>query len=273
MLILSGSNALSPFRTLGLLSRLQAVDASIVGVTARFSHFIETSTPLSENDIGRLNALLTYGDTFTGVEEGDSFVVIPRFGTISPWASKATDIAHNCGMAQVKRIERGVQYFIQVKSGLLGGTKKLAESSKQGVITLLHDRMTEMVLQDVNAASGLFTELEAKSLEFVDVLIGGKDALLQANNALGLALSDDEIDYLVNAFVSAKRNPTDVELMMFAQANSEHCRHKIFNADWTIDGVEQDISLFGMIKNTHLLQPKGTIVAYSDNSSIMEGAV
>ncbi|MDO8651509.1 MAG: phosphoribosylformylglycinamidine synthase [Undibacterium sp.] len=273
MLILPGSNALSAFRTQGLLSRLHAVDSNVVGVTARFCHFIETATPLIQDDIDRLNALLTYGDAFTGTEDGDSFVVIPRFGTISPWASKATDIAHNCGMHQIKRIERGVQYFVQVKSGLLGGAKKLAETSKQGVIALLHDRMTEMVLPDVNAASGLFTELEAKSLEFVDVLVGGKDALLSANSTLGLALSDDEIDYLVNAFTSAKRNPTDVELMMFAQANSEHCRHKIFNADWTIDGVEQDISLFGMIKNTHLLQPKGTIVAYSDNSSIMEGAV
>ena len=272
MLILPGSNALSAFRTKNLLSRLQAVDANIVGVTARYAHFVDASSALSEVEVNRLKALLVYGDAFNGSEEGDSFVVIPRFGTISPWASKATDITHNCGMQQIKRLERGVQYFVQVKSGLLGGAKKLASESKQAVIALLHDRMTEMVLEDLNAASGLFTELEAKPLEYVDVLAGGKAALVEANSALGLALSDDEVDYLVDAFTTAKRNPTDVELMMFAQANSEHCRHKIFNADWTIDGEKKDMSLFGMIKNTHLLQPKGTIVAYSDNSSIMEGA-
>ena len=273
MLILSGSNALSAFRTVGLLTRLQVVNASVIGVTARYLHFVDAIPSLNEDDTVRLSALLTYGDAFSSPEEGEGFVVIPRFGTISPWASKATDIAHNCGMSQIKRIERGVQYFIQVKSGLLGVRKSLSATSKEGIIAVLHDRMTEMVLQDVNAAKGLFAALEAKLLDHVDVLDGGKLALLKANKELGLALSDDEIDYLVDAFIIAKRNPTDVELMMFAQANSEHCRHKIFNADWTIDGIEQDVSLFGMIKNTHLLQPKGTIVAYSDNSSIMEGAV
>ena len=272
MLILPGSNALSAFRTHGLLSRLQAVDAQIIGITARFVHFVDTSATLSSADLERLQALLTYGDAFQASEQGDGFVVIPRFGTISPWASKATDIAHNCGMTQIKRLERGVQYFVQVKTGLLGGAKSLAAESRQAVAALLHDRMTEMVLEDAQAASNLFNELEAKPLAYVDVLVGGKRALLEANSSLGLALSEDEVDYLVDAFTVAKRNPTDVELMMFAQANSEHCRHKIFNADWTIDGEKKDMSLFGMIKNTHLLQPKGTIVAYSDNSSIMEGA-
>jgi phosphoribosylformylglycinamidine synthase len=276
MLILSGSNALSTFRTSGLLSRLQAVDANIIGVTARYVHFVDAQTALNDDDMNRLKAMLVYGDAYTGSEEGDSFVVIPRFGTISPWASKATDIAHNCGMKQIKRLERGVQYFVQVKSGLaglLGATKSLSSETKPAVIAILHDRMTEMVLEDVQAAKGLFTELEAKPLEMVDILVGGKQALVDANTNWGLALSEDEIDYLFDAFTAAKRNPTDVELMMFAQANSEHCRHKIFNADWTIDGVKQNMSLFGMIKNTHLLQPKGTIVAYSDNSSIMEGVV
>jgi phosphoribosylformylglycinamidine synthase len=273
MLILSGSNALSSFRTKSLLSRLKAIDASITGVTARFVHFVDCSTALNDDESNRLRALLTYGDAFSGSDEGDTFIVIPRFGTISPWASKATDIAHNCGMQQIKRLERGVEYFVQVKSGLLGGVKTLSIESRQLLATLLHDRMTETVLVDVQAASGLFNELEPKALEHIDVLGGGKSALADANTNLGLALSDDEVDYLVDAFTAAKRNPSDVELMMFAQANSEHCRHKIFNADWTIDGVKQDISLFGMIKNTHLLQPKGTIVAYSDNSSIMEGAV
>jgi phosphoribosylformylglycinamidine synthase len=272
MLILPGSNALSAFRTQRLLSQLQAVEPAIVGVSGRFLHFIDAPNAPSQDEVGRLNALLTYGEPFSGTTEGEEFIVIPRFGTISPWASKATDIVHNCGMTHIRRVERGVSYRIQMKSGLLGGAKKLSEPAVQAVAALLHDRMTETVLRNADEAAGLFRELEAKPLAFVDVLTGGKDALIKANGELGLALSDDEIDYLVNAFMQARRNPTDVELMMFAQANSEHCRHKIFNADWTIDGIKQDKSLFAMIKNTHQLQPKGTVVAYSDNSSIIEGA-
>jgi phosphoribosylformylglycinamidine synthase len=272
MLILPGSNALSAFRTQGLLSQLQELEAAIVGVTGRFVHFVDSSVPLTQDDLARLDGLLTYGEPFSGDAEGEEFVVIPRFGTISPWASKATDIAHNCGMAQIKRIERGISYHVRLKSGLLGGTKHLTSELAQQVAARLHDRMTETVLSSANDAAALFRELEAKPLAFIDVMANGKDALVQANSELGLALSDDEIDYLVAAFTQAKRNPTDVELMMFAQANSEHCRHKIFNAEWTIDGVKQDKSLFAMIKNTHQLQPKGTIVAYSDNSSIIEGA-
>ena len=245
----------------------------LLALPLRYTHFVDAQSKLSDDDIARLTAMLVYGDAFTGSVEGDSFVVIPRFGTISPWASKATDIAHNCGMKHIKRLERGVQYFVQLKTGLLGGAKALSAEGKQAVAALLHDRMTETVLDKLEAAQGLFTELVAKPLENVDVLGGGKQALLDANTNWGLALSEDEIDYLFDAFSKAKRNPTDVELMMFAQANSEHCRHKIFNADWTIDGVKQNMSLFGMIKNTHLLQPKGTIVAYSDNSSIMEGVM
>jgi phosphoribosylformylglycinamidine synthase len=272
MLILPGSNALSAFRTQRLLSQLQAIDSSIIDVSGQYLHFIGASLALTPDDERRLGALLTYGEPFSGSMEGDEFIAIPRFGTISPWASKATDIAHNCGMVQIKRIERGVSYRIRMKSGLLGGRKALQGVSVEAVAALLHDRMTEMILRSPDDAAGLFRELEARTLEFIDIIDGGKHALVQANADLGLALSDDEIDYLVNAFTQAKRNPTDVELMMFAQANSEHCRHKIFNADWTIDGEQQDKSLFAMIKNTHQLQPKGTIVAYSDNSSIIEGA-
>jgi phosphoribosylformylglycinamidine synthase len=272
MLILPGSNALSAFRTQRLLSQLQAVEPAIVGLSGRFLHFIDAPVAPSQEEAGRLNALLTYGEPFSGEAEGEEFVVIPRFGTISPWASKATDIVHNCGMTHIRRVERGVSYRVQLKSGLFGGAKKLSDDGMQAVAALLHDRMTESVLRDANDASGLFRELEARPLAFIDVLGGGKDALNRANAELGLALSDDEIDYLVNAFTEAKRNPTDVELMMFAQANSEHCRHKIFNAEWTIDGVGQDKSLFQMIKNTHELHPKGTVVAYSDNSSVIEGA-
>ena len=275
MLILPGSSALSAFRTRRLLSQLQAADAAITGVTARHLHFIDAATSLESIDIDRLNGLLTYGEPFfvsAAVETAEPFIVVPRFGTISPWASKATDIAHNCGMPHIKRIERGVAYYVHLKTGLLGGARKLSQATREQVAALLHDRMTETVLRDADAASPLFQTLQVKELASIDIMMGGKAALEHANVALGLALSDDEIDYLYTAFSSATRNPTDVELMMFAQANSEHCRHKIFNATWTIDGAAQDMSLFGMIRNTHALHPQGTIVAYSDNSSIIEGA-
>ncbi len=268
MLILSGSNALSTFRAQRLLSQLQAIDASVSGVSARYLHFVDLSSALAPQDMARLEALLTYGDAFTDSQAGQQFVVIPRFGTISPWASKATDIAKNCGLSQISRIERGVLYFIQ-----MDGTAELDEAQFYALAAPLHDRMIEMVLRQADAARNLFDELEDKPLESIDILSGGKAALDQANVDLGLALSEDEVDYLYDAFTSAQRNPTDVELMMFAQANSEHCRHKIFNADWTIDGQGKDQSLFAMIKNTHQLNPQGTVVAYSDNSSIIEGAV
>jgi phosphoribosylformylglycinamidine synthase len=279
MLILPGSNALSVFRSQRLLSNLQAAAPAIASVEARFYHFIDASAPLSPDDTARLEAMLTYGEPASAKEhEGvaEQFFVIPRLGTISPWASKATDIAHNCGMAHIHRIERGVAYTVVLKGGILGtglgAPKQLTEEETRAVADLLHDRMTETVLRKAEDAGALFTELEGKPLESVDVLGAGRDALVRANTELGLAMSIDEIDYLHEAFTRAQRNPTDVELMMFAQANSEHCRHKIFNADWVIDGVRQDKSLFQMIKNTHQLQPKGTVVAYSDNSSIMEGA-
>ena len=278
MLILPGSNALSAFRSQRLLSQLQAVAPSIAAVGGRFYHFIDTGAPLGTDDTSRLSAMLTYGEPapealYEGVTE--EFFVIPRLGTISPWASKATDIAHNCGMAHVHRIERGVGYTVVLKSGILGtgfgAPKKLSESELEAVAALLHDRMTETVLRNADDARHLFNELAGKALERIDVLGQGRDALVRANVELGLAMSEDEVDYLHDAFSKAQRNPTDVELMMFAQANSEHCRHKIFNADWIIDGVKQDKSLFGMIKNTHQLNPRGTVVAYSDNSSIIEG--
>ncbi len=279
MLILPGSNALSSFRSLRLLNQLQAAAPAIVGIQARFYHFIDTSVALSDDDTTRLGAMLTYGEPAAEAPHGgavEAFFVIPRLGTISPWASKATDIAHNCGMAHVHRIERGVAFSVILKGGLLGSSlgaaKHLTDSETEAVAALLHDRMTETVLRSADDAVHLFRELEAKPYESIDVIKAGKHALEKANTDLGLAMSDDEIDYLLEAFTRAERNPTDVELMMFAQANSEHCRHKIFNADFIVDGVAQEKSLFQMIKNTHQLQPKGTIVAYSDNSSIMEGA-
>jgi phosphoribosylformylglycinamidine synthase len=277
MLILPGSNALSAFRSQRLLNQLQAVAPAITAVQARYYHFIDTAAPLTPEDTARLDALLTYGEPFAaGALEGavEEFFVIPRLGTISPWASKATDIARNCGMAHIHRIERGVAFSITLKKGMLGfgGAKALADDETAAVTALLHDRMTESVLRSADQASLLFSELDARPLASIDVLAHGRAALVLANTELGLAMSDDEIDYLDAAFTRAGRNPTDVELMMFAQANSEHCRHKIFNADWIIDGQAQERTLFKMIKNTHELQPKGTIVAYSDNSSIMAGA-
>ncbi|MBC7514559.1 MAG: phosphoribosylformylglycinamidine synthase, partial [Herminiimonas sp.] len=272
MLILPGSSALSSFRTRRLLTQLQAADPTIIGMTARYLHFIDAGAPLEQIDIDRLTALLTYGEPFAAAETSEMFVTVPRLGTISPWASKATEIAHNCGLAHVRRIERGVAYYVHLKTGVLGGARKQSDAGLEATIALLHDRMTESVLRHAEDAATLFQSLDARPLASINLLAGGKAALAHANTTLGLALSDDEIDYLHAAFTQAKRNPTDVELMMFAQANSEHCRHKIFNADWTIDGVAQDISLFAMIRNTHALHPAGTVVAYSDNSSIIEGA-
>ncbi len=264
-----GGNALSDFRVQQLLPRLQAIHDKITGVSARFVHLVASDAPISDAVSAQLAGLLTYGDPYTAVADGPLLVVTPRFGTVSPWASKATDIAHNCGLA-VRRVERCVEYRLTVKQPLLGKTTLTAEQLAQ-VADLLHDRMTESAMLDRAQALDLFTSLEAAPLAQVDVLGGGRAALLAANTEFGLALADDEIDYLVNAFTTLKRNPSDVELMMFAQANSEHCRHKIFNAEFTIDGVAQSKSLFGMIRNTHQLAPQHSIVAYSDNASVMEG--
>jgi len=267
---LEGGNALSSFRAQQLLSSLEAIHPKISGVAARFVHLVATETAPDADAHGRLAALLTYGEPYAGSSDGLAIVVTPRLGTISPWASKATDIARNCGLA-IQRVERVTEYRIQLKTGLLGGTPELTPEQLGQVAALLHDRMTESVMTSRNEAATLFTALQAQPMAFVDVLGGGAAALVAADKAWGLALAEDEISYLVNAFQGLQRNPTDVELMMFAQANSEHCRHKIFNASFTIDGVAQDRSLFGMIRNTHQVSPQHTVVAYSDNASIMEG--
>ncbi|WP_374670362.1 phosphoribosylformylglycinamidine synthase [Acidovorax temperans] len=267
---LAGGNALSSFRAQQLQPALEAIHPKITAIAARFVHLVVTDAPPSAAEQERLAALLTYGDPYAGPQDGAAIVVTPRLGTLSPWASKATDIARNCGIA-IRRVERITEYRITLKAGLLGKAPELTAEQMAQVAALLHDRMTESVVADRSAAAALFTELQPAPMEHVDVLTGGRAALEAANTRFGLALADDEIDYLVNAFNGLKRNPTDVELMMFAQANSEHCRHKIFNAEFTIDGVAQDKSLFGMIRNTHQLAPQHTVVAYSDNASIMEG--
>ncbi len=264
-----GGNALSAFRVQQLLPRLAAIHDRVQGISARFVHLVASEAAPSDADRQTLAALLTYGDPYTGPSGGSLIVVSPRLGTVSPWASKATDIAHNCGLS-IKRVERVTEYRVTLKSGLLGNAS-LSHDQLQAMAALLHDRMTESVMFERAMALGLFTELSPAPMEHVDVLRGGRAELEAANTRFGLALAGDEIDYLVNAFTALGRNPTDVELMMFAQANSEHCRHKIFNAQFTIDGVPQEKSLFGMIRNTHQLAPQHTVVAYSDNASVMEG--
>lgn len=265
-----GGNALSSFRAQQLLTDLVSIHPKITGISARFVHLVATDAAPTPALQERLQALLTYGDPYEGPADGTVLVVTPRLGTISPWASKATDIARNCGLA-VFRVERITEYRIALKTGLLGGTPELTTEQTARIAALLHDRMTESVFATRAEAEQLFSALSAAPMEFVDVLGGGRAALEAANRQWGLALADDEIDYLVDAFKGLGRNPTDVELMMFAQANSEHCRHKIFNAQFTIDGVAQDKSLFGMIRHTHQVSPQHTVVAYSDNASIMEG--
>jgi len=265
-----GGNALSGFRALALLPKLQAISPNIKGVAARHVHWVSSPVPLAASEQHKLEALLRYGDTYEGPTDGTLIVVAPRLGTVSPWASKATDIAHNCGLG-IRRVERVTEYRLTLKTGLLGGVKALSDDELQAVAALLHDRMTESVLARREAVVHLFDEQPAAPLEHVDVLGFGPAALTRANTEFGWALSADEIDYLVDAFVALKRNPSDVELMMFAQANSEHCRHKIFNAEFRIDGVAQERSMFQMIRNTEALSPQHTVVAYSDNASVMEG--
>jgi phosphoribosylformylglycinamidine synthase len=270
LLHFEGGNALSAFRAQALLPRLQAVSPRITGVSARHVHWVWSEEQLPAPAVATLEALLKYGDAYTGPSDGALIVVAPRLGTVSPWASKATDIAHNCGLA-IKRVERVTEFRLTLKTGLLGGAKALTAEELQAAAAVLHDRMTESVLLQREDAVHLFDERAGRPMEHVDVLSLGRSALVSANKDFGLALSDDEIDYLVDAFTGLKRNPTDVELMMFAQANSEHCRHKIFNANFTIDGEAQEHSLFQMIRNTHKLAPQHTVIAYSDNASVMEG--
>ena len=262
----SGGNALSPFRAAALLRRLQAAIPAMTAVSARYVHHVASDAALDGATSETVTRLLTYGPPAGPVATGAStatVVVAPRLGTLSPWASKATDIAHSCGVA-VHRVERVVEYT-------LASSEPLSESAWGACADLLHDRMTESAFATVEESIHLFDERDAEPMAHVDVIGRGREAIEEANVAFGLALSDDEIDYLVTAFTGLERNPTDVELMMFAQANSEHCRHKIFNADFVIDGEPQTASLFGMIRHTEAVNGQGTVVAYKDNASVMEG--
>ncbi len=261
MQLYKGINALSDFRTKNLLKRLKAVAPSITAVSAEYVHFIDIDGTLSAADTANLAKLVSYGTPYAGTGRGELFLVTPRAGTISPWSSKATDIVHNAGLDAVKRAERGIAYYIVSKSAL----------DREAVAALLHDRMIETVMESNEDAATLFAEPAPKPLVIVDILKGGRAALEKANTESGLALSADEIEYLVDAYQELGRNPSDAELMMFGQVNSEHCRHKIFNADWVIDGQKQPKSLFKMIKNTYENGGEDVLSAYSDNAAVLVG--
>lgn len=262
MLILFGSVMLSSFNREKLLHRFREQGLSINDVSARYVHFVQTNDSLSEQELETLKSLLEYGPIQQNTNElANTLLVTPRAGTISPWSTKATNIAHNCGLGKIERIERGVEYSFDT----------LSEQEKSLVLPSIHDRMTEMVLDELAEAECLFVQHQPKALSSVDILNGGRQALVDANRTLGLALAEDEIDYLVESFTALQRNPNDIELYMFAQANSEHCRHKIFNASWEIDGQQQAKSLFKMIKNTFEVTPDYVFSAYKDNAAVMQG--
>jgi phosphoribosylformylglycinamidine synthase len=272
LITLPGNRALPAPKTAQLLEQLQSISPQIHALQTRWVHWVHTAQPVDVAAQAKLAALLTYGEPLASAaqaDEGELILVMPRPGTVSPWASKATDIARNCGL-KVERIERVMHVRLMLKSGLLKKAKLTAEQ-RDKIAAALHDRMTESVAFEPQAPAALFGAVASKAMETVNVLGEGRAALAQANTQFGLALAEDEITYLLDAFTQLGRNPTDVELMMFAQANSEHCRHKIFNAQFTIDGELQEKSLFGMIRNTHALAPHYSVVAYSDNASVMEG--
>ncbi len=266
MLTLNGAPALSPFRRQKLLQLLQQYDPKISAVHSRFVHFanLKQGESLSDSELECLEQLLRYGPRIEDADESDgiSVIAVPRLGTISPWSSKASDIAHNVGLNKVLRLERGIEYR-------LVGVDELKDEVK----TALHDPMVDTLFTDNSQVERLFLQEPARPLQNISVMADGRLALEKANNELGLALAEDEIDYLLESYRELDRDPTDVELMMFAQANSEHCRHKIFNANWTVDGKEQDRSLFQMIKNTHKLNGEGVLSAYADNAAVVEGNI
>ncbi|MCL1059020.1 phosphoribosylformylglycinamidine synthase [Shewanella gelidimarina] len=265
MEIIRGAPALSAFRVQKLMEACESAALPVRQIYAEFTHLADLKESLDENETQQLEKILTYGPAIEAHQpEGQLHFVTPRPGTISPWSSKATDIAHNCGLDKVLRLERGIAYYV-VADELTGEQAK-------SLSALLHDRMVEVILTDFNAADMLFVRTEPTKFKSVDILSEGRSALVLANTTLGLALAEDEIDYLVENFKLLGRNPHDVELMMFAQANSEHCRHKIFNADWTIDGDVQPKSLFKMIKNTMAVTPDNVLSAYKDNAAVMTGA-
>ena len=264
MLILRGPQAETLFRLDKLAAEIGALVPAVVGVTVRFEHYAKLERSLSDPESSVLDALLDYGARAENQNSKQAVYVVPRLGTISPWSSKATDIAKICGLP-ISRIERGRVYGIESQTAL-------GEVALETLLPLLHDRMTETPMMAVPSEAKLFETREPRPVAWIDLIGQGSDALAKANSELGLALSEDEIEYLDTQFTALGRNPSDVELMMFAQANSEHCRHKVFNADWLIDGQPADKSLFAMIRNTHAVSPDGVLSAYSDNAAVVAGA-
>ena len=264
MIVKEGPASHSPFKLESLLRRLQSIDQNIDDLGARFIHLIDSKNDPDEEQDRILDSILEYGPDWPfGTDEGFKVFTLPRFGTTSPWSSKATDIAKVCGLTSIEKIERGVVFTLALKD-------KDSAPSKEA-IELLYDRMTEVVITDLKQAKEIFSSLEPQPFSDVDILSDGKKSLETANIELGLALNNDEIDYLLEQFTKLNRNPTDAELMMFAQANSEHCRHKVFNADWVIDGVDKERSLFQMIKNTYEASSRNVLSAYKDNAAVIAG--
>jgi phosphoribosylformylglycinamidine synthase len=262
MIVIAGKAALSAGRLGKRLAKIKAHNPDVSALSARFVHFVDVAdSGLGDDDRRLLDRLLEYGPReASSALDGTAFWVVPRVGTISPWASKATDIAKICGLPQVRRIERGIAYVV---AGRI--------RDEAALLARLHDRMTESVLYGEHEAERLFLRAEPKPLSSVDLLGQGRAAIEAANRALGLALAADEIEYLEHSYRALNRNPSDVELMMFAQANSEHCRHKIFNADFVIDGEKQELSLFKRIRQSTAASPEGVLSAYHDNAAVIEG--
>ena len=267
MIILRGAPSHSEFRLRKLLAELTAIGLPAKEVYAEYVHVAETNEPLTSDEQSILEKLLTYGPKMQGHEpSGLLRVVAPRPGTLSPWSSKATDIGRICGLSKLERVERAIAFWID-----LSGTS-LTPDQQRLLDGPLHDRMTQVVFDSQEAMDLLFRHEQPKPFATIPMSAGGRDALVEANQSLGLALADDEIDYLALNFQKLGRDPHDIELMMFAQANSEHCRHKIFNASWDIDGEAQEKSLFKMIKNTFEMRSEGILSAYKDNAAVFEGS-
>lgn len=267
MEIMRGLPALSDYKVAKLVESLAEAGVEVASLSARYVHLIDVKESLTDEEKQVLGKILTYGPADVKcADQGELFFVIPRVGTISPWASKATDIAHNCGLTKIHRLERGIAFYIAKKEGTF------TEEERRLIAARIHDRMMQSVLSSIEESEALFAAQTPAPVGYVDLQGRGEEALKEANVALGLALNADEMAYLLDSFKDLGRNPTDIELYMFAQMNSEHCRHKVFNAAWEVDGVKEDTSLFGMVRNTLKATPDYVLSAYKDNAAVMEGS-
>jgi len=259
-----GSQVFSEFRKIALIKKLKLVNSSINNIESTYLHLIESRNSLNFEENKRLEKILSYSPSSVSLDLANIIYIGPRIGTISPWSSRASDIAKHAGI-NINRIERCAAISIS-------SSNKLTKEDWRKIGGCIYDRMTESIFLDKNDILNLFQHQLPQPLISINFLAEGLPSLEKFNKSQGLALSADELSYLADYYKSEKRDPTDAELMMFAQANSEHCRHKIFNADWIIENKAQQKSLFGMIRNTHEKSPQKTVVAYLDNSSIIEGS-